>query len=84
MVSASVGAMVTLPVGCRGQQKPKRRCRQVAMTLHQTVEPDGTGWKPAGFSFVRDSKEVSVKVAFRNGFLLGAKTDSIPGARFVD
>jgi hypothetical protein len=50
------------------------------MTLLQTVEPDGTGWKRTGFSVARSSKEMSGKVAFRKGFLLGAATNSIPGA----
>lgn len=55
-----------------GRARSRIRCRQVAATLHQTTEPDGTGWKRSGWSFVRDSKEISVKVASRKGFLLGA------------
>jgi hypothetical protein len=46
------------------------RCRQVAMTLLQIAEPDGTGWKRTGFSFACNSEEMSAKLAFRNGFLL--------------
>jgi hypothetical protein len=38
----------------------------------------GSGWKRSGFSFARDSKEMSVKVASRKGFLLGARTGSFP------
>lgn len=34
----------------------------------------------SGFSFVCDSKEMSVKVASRKGFLLGARTGSMRGA----
>jgi len=47
-----------------------QRCRQVAMTLLESAEPDGTGWKRTGFSFASHSKEMSAKVAFRKGFLL--------------
>jgi hypothetical protein len=39
------------------------------MTLLQTAELDGTGWKRTGFSFASSSKEMSAKFAFRKGFL---------------
>src|SRR6187431_428333 len=47
------------------------------------AEQEGTAWKRSGLSFARDSKEMSVKVASRKGFLLGARTGSIPGASTV-
>jgi len=48
------------------------------MTLHQTAERDGTGWKRAGSLFASHSKEMSAKVAFRKGFLLGEKRIQFP------
>jgi len=56
------------------------RCRQVAVTLHQTAEPDGIRRNESGHAFLNASRAIRVKIASRLGFVKMPWPDSIPGA----